>query len=84
MWGPTELERPASAGSLWEATAGPDTAYPMLEGEENVEVAVVGAGITGLSTALHLGERGISVAVVDAVDVGWAHQAATAAKSSRD
>jgi glycine/D-amino acid oxidase-like deaminating enzyme len=71
MWGPTELERPAPAGSLWEATAGPDTAYPALEGEENVEVAVVGAGITGLSTALHLGERGISVAVVDAGDVGW-------------
>ena len=34
-------------------------------------VAVIGAGFTGLSAALHLAEGGASVAVLEAVDVGF-------------
>ena len=43
--------------SLWLATAAP-TSYPSLERDLTVDVAVVGAGITGLSTALLLARTG--------------------------
>ena len=35
------------------------------------EVAVIGAGFTGLSAALHLAESGARVAVLEAKSVGW-------------
>jgi len=35
------------------------------------EVAIIGAGYTGLSAALHLAEAGASVAVVEGVDIGF-------------
>jgi glycine/D-amino acid oxidase-like deaminating enzyme len=34
-------------------------------------VAVIGGGFTGLSTALHLAERGVDVAVLEANEPGW-------------
>jgi glycine/D-amino acid oxidase-like deaminating enzyme len=59
--------------SYWEATAAPlnvDTAP--LAGETETEVAVIGAGYTGLSAALRLREAyGIDVTVLDAADPGW-------------
>ncbi len=42
----------------------------MLRGDTGCDVAVVGAGYTGLSTALHLAEKGVSVAVLEAEDIG--------------
>jgi glycine/D-amino acid oxidase-like deaminating enzyme/nitrite reductase/ring-hydroxylating ferredoxin subunit len=51
--------------SLWLDTAAPRTEHPPLEGERRVDVAVVGAGITGITTALLLARAGCSVAVVD-------------------
>lgn len=71
MWGPHELERALPAGSLWEATAGRGPSFPTLEGEQAAEVAIVGGGITGLSTALHLAERGVGAVVVEAAEIGW-------------
>ena len=35
------------------------------------EVVIIGAGYTGLSTALHLGEAGIGATVIEAVDIGF-------------
>lgn len=61
---------PRSHG-LWEKTAPPAPATSRLEGERAVEVAVIGAGYTGLSTALHLAEKGIEAAVVEAADIGF-------------
>lgn len=59
-------------GSLWEATAQPPVAYPRLAGERRVAVAIVGAGFTGLSTALHLAEAGArDVVVLEAETVGY-------------
>ncbi len=57
--------------SLWAAATpeGPD--LPALEGEARADVAVVGAGFTGLSTALHLRRQGLDVAVVEAMEPGW-------------
>ena len=51
--------------SLWAATAidGPDC--PTLEGNINADVAIIGAGFTGISAALHLAEKSCAVVVVD-------------------
>lgn len=46
------------------------TPYPMLAGKLAVDVVVVGAGITGLTTAMLLREAGKRVAVVDMNVVG--------------
>jgi NADPH-dependent 2,4-dienoyl-CoA reductase/sulfur reductase-like enzyme len=57
--------------SLWAAVtpAGPE--LPAIEGDTVADVVVVGAGFTGLSTALHLARSGIDVAVVEAAEPGW-------------
>ena len=51
--------------SLWFDTAEPPLSYPPLDGERRVDVAVVGAGITGMTAALLLARAGRSVAVID-------------------
>jgi glycine/D-amino acid oxidase-like deaminating enzyme/nitrite reductase/ring-hydroxylating ferredoxin subunit len=51
--------------SLWLDVEPPRPRHPALEGERRVDVAVVGAGITGLTAATLLAEAGLSVAVVD-------------------
>ncbi len=56
--------------SYYAATANWQTDYPMLAGEHRCDVAVVGAGFTGISTALHLAERGYDVAIIEANRVG--------------
>src|ERR1700675_3057625 len=56
--------------SLWSATAAPLAPFPALRDAVRAQVAVVGAGYTGLSAALHLGEAGRDVVVLDAMDVG--------------
>ena len=57
--------------SYYAATANWQTDYPVLEGEQRCDVAVVGAGFTGISAALYLAERGYDVAVIEANRVGW-------------
>lgn len=61
------------AGSYWEETAPPLAAeVPVLSRSERCEVAVVGAGYTGLSTAMHLAlGYGADVCLVDAAAPGW-------------
>lgn len=57
--------------SLWAATATPAPDTPPLDGDGHADVAVVGAGFTGLSAALHLAEGGADVAVLEAAEPGW-------------
>jgi gamma-glutamylputrescine oxidase len=57
--------------SYYAATANERTDYPRLEASKSVDVCVVGAGFTGVSTALFLAERGYCVALVEANRVGW-------------
>lgn len=57
--------------SLWSATAPAAVPTPALSESVKVDVAIVGAGYTGLSTALHLAERGVSVCVLEANEPGW-------------
>ena len=67
--------------SIWASTA-EAAAFPALEGDVAVEVAVVGGGITGLSVAQLLVEEGLDVAVIDAGRVGRGVTAGTTAKVS--
>jgi glycine/D-amino acid oxidase-like deaminating enzyme/nitrite reductase/ring-hydroxylating ferredoxin subunit len=50
--------------SFWIQTT-PDTDYPPLEGSVDVDVAVIGAGIAGLTAAALLRREGRTVAVVE-------------------
>ena len=65
--------------SLWLAE-GTATDYPPLEGTHRCDVAVVGAGITGLTTALLLAREGRSVTVLDQGRVGTGATGNTTAK----
>ncbi len=52
------------------AAPAPPPAQP-LDAPRHVDVAVIGAGFTGLSTALHLTEARIDVALLEAKEIGW-------------
>ncbi len=56
--------------SLWAATANQLPEQPNLEGDHKTQVAIIGAGFTGSSAALHLAEKNIDVAVIDAGEPG--------------
>ena len=58
-------------GSYYAASVNEPTDYAPLCGAQNADVCVIGAGFTGISTALHLAERGYKVHVVEANRVGW-------------
>lgn len=57
--------------SLWAAVTPPGPALSPLEGTHMADTVVVGAGFTGLSTALHLLAAGRSVMVLEAAEPGW-------------
>jgi NADPH-dependent 2,4-dienoyl-CoA reductase/sulfur reductase-like enzyme len=57
--------------SLWAAVTPEGPQLPRLEGTAEADVVIIGAGFTGLSTALHLREAGVDVTVVEAAEPGW-------------
>jgi len=57
--------------SYYAASANPSPERPPVRGDVEVDVCVVGAGYSGLSTALHLAEKGFEVAIVEGARVGW-------------
>ena len=57
--------------SYYAASVNEVTAYPELRGEHRADICVVGAGFTGVATALTLAERGYSVALLEGNRVGW-------------
>jgi glycine/D-amino acid oxidase-like deaminating enzyme len=57
--------------SLYADTAVPPVPTPPLTSDKSVPVAIIGGGFTGLSTALHLAEQGVSATVLEAQEPGW-------------
>jgi len=55
----------------WLDTAEPSGDYRRTPVPENVDVAIIGAGFTGLSAALEFAKQGASVAVFERHTVGW-------------
>lgn len=57
--------------SLWDVSAEePDLQAPMA-GDAQVDVAIVGGGFTGLSTALYSAEKGLNAHVLEAKHIGY-------------
>ncbi|MDP5307315.1 NAD(P)/FAD-dependent oxidoreductase [Paracoccus spongiarum] len=58
-------------GSYYAASANPAPDRPPLRGTAEADICVVGAGYSGLSTALHLAEKGYEVTILEGARVGW-------------
>ncbi|WP_454253156.1 NAD(P)/FAD-dependent oxidoreductase [Pseudomonas sp. Marseille-Q7302] len=58
-------------GSYYAASSNQPAPYSRLEGSVESDVCIIGAGYTGLSTALFLLEHGFSVTVLEAARVGF-------------
>jgi gamma-glutamylputrescine oxidase len=59
------------AHSYYLATSNPATRRPVLSGDAEADVCIVGGGFTGLSAALHLAERGYRTVLVEAHAIAW-------------
>ncbi|MDW8847231.1 FAD-binding oxidoreductase [Erwinia sp. MMLR14_017] len=57
--------------SYYAATANPHESWPQLQESIQCDVCVIGAGFTGLSSALFLTETGYDVVVLEAAKVGF-------------
>lgn len=57
--------------SYYAASANKHAPYPTLTEQLECDVCVIGAGYTGLSSALHLVEKGYKVVVLEAARVGF-------------
>jgi len=57
--------------SYYQATASPAPPRPELQGSIDCDVCIIGGGIAGCSTALHLAERGYGVALLESQHIGW-------------
>ncbi len=58
------------SASLWQGTAADGGRFASLQGDLQVDVAIVGGGITGITAALLLAQAGKTVAVLESHRVG--------------
>ncbi|WP_339720684.1 FAD-binding oxidoreductase [Marinomonas primoryensis] len=65
------MSSPNHANSYYAASANDKAIRPQLTGEHRCDVCVVGAGFTGISTALSLAEKGKRVIVVEGSRIGF-------------
>ena len=63
------VDLPGTADCCWTATT-PQTTYPALRKAAHTDVAIIGAGIVGLTAAYALCRAGVSVTVIEALRVG--------------
>ena len=59
------------AASYYAASANAAPERAELTGDHQIDVCIVGAGYTGLSTGLYLAEKGYKVAIIEGARVGW-------------
>lgn len=57
--------------SWYAASANQQLSFPALQGEVEADICIVGGGYTGLSSAIHLREKGYSVVLLEAERVAW-------------
>ncbi|NVZ27965.1 FAD-binding oxidoreductase [Pseudomonas gingeri] len=68
---PSLYDRQHFHASYWGAMT-PRMAFTPLTGDTEVEVAIIGGGLAGLSTAFHLArDHHIEALVLEAGDIGW-------------
>ncbi|TGQ91039.1 FAD-binding oxidoreductase [Mesorhizobium sp. M8A.F.Ca.ET.208.01.1.1] len=65
------VRQEAHGASLWHAVSHDRRQRPALNGDLDVDLAIVGGGFSGLSTALHAAGKGLSVAVLEAEIIAW-------------
>ncbi|BFM49180.1 FAD-binding oxidoreductase [Marinomonas sp. THO17] len=65
------MSSPTHANSYYAASANDKALRPQLTGEKRCDVCVIGAGFTGISTALSLAEKGKHVIVLEANRIGF-------------
>jgi glycine/D-amino acid oxidase-like deaminating enzyme len=70
---PLDAALPDAPPALWLDTYGPYKPEPPLEGEQHVDVAIIGGGFTGIATAWELArlDPALDVAVLEARQVGY-------------
>ena len=64
-------DRDLTRHSYYAETAVRDTRYPALQDDADCDVAIVGGGLAGLSAAIELADRGFSVRLLEAHEVGF-------------
>ena len=73
LYHPILYDRLESVGSFWESSAGePVSNCAPLQNDAQCDVAIIGAGYTGLSAAYHLSrDDDVEVRVLEAGVPGW-------------
>ena len=61
---------PTDANTFYHATTDPSANFDTLKGELQTDVCVGGGGLTGVSAALNLAKKGLSVALLEAQKIG--------------
>jgi len=59
------------AGSFYKSYIQPFNSKDFLENNIEVDICIIGGGLTGVSSALHLAQKGYAVAICEARIIGW-------------